>query len=83
MTTSGRIVVATNLLLFYFCLWLNVDELNKDKHCVLRYIDWESINNTIFVIMRKFHDFGKIKFRSTKPKLYPLIGYFTETGQNN
>ena len=28
--------------------------------------------NTIFIIMGKFHDFGKIQFRLSQPKLYPL-----------
>jgi len=39
--------------------------------------------NTIFVIMGKLHDFGKIQFRLGRPKLYLLIGYFTEAEQNN
>jgi hypothetical protein len=29
-------------------------------------------SNTIFIIMGKFHDFGKIQFRLSQPKLYPL-----------
>ena len=28
--------------------------------------------NTIFIIMGKFHDFGKIQFRLSQPKMYSL-----------
>ena len=31
--------------------------------------------NTIFIIMENFHDFGKIQFRLSRPKMYPLGMY--------
>ena len=33
---------------------------------------WSEGNNTIFIIMGNFHDFGKIQFRWSRPKMYPL-----------
>ena len=44
-----------NVLDWIFIIWVTLDKVCGQ--------------NTIFEIMGKFHDFGKIQFRSTPPKL--------------
>jgi hypothetical protein len=50
--------------------WPSYYRLNE-KNLFGGYFEYDWLN-TIFIIMGKFHDFGKIKFRLSRPKLYPL-----------